>query len=174
MGAIAAAALALLVLYPKLTPTGEKVPGDLGQMQTKGTGGGGSYASFCDVDLRGATPTSVEELANGMGYFAKPGETFEISLLCDADGYVQLWNAGSPATEFRNILVKRNERTAITQGEGKAVNFKMQGTAEVNYGVALTDKPIDNSVNLLESSIPATNLGGGSVLWSDNILVKGK
>ncbi|MBC7531990.1 MAG: hypothetical protein H7318_10460 [Oligoflexus sp.] len=174
MGAVAAAALALLVLYPKLAPTGGNDPGDLSQMQTKGANSGGSYASFCDVDLRGQSKTSVEELGNGMGYFAKPGESFEISLLCDADGYVQLWTAGAPATEFRNIKVQRNERIAITQSEGKAVSFNLQGRPEMNYGVALTDKPIDNDVNLLESSIPATSLGKGSVLWSDNILVKGK
>lgn len=174
MGAIAAAALALLVLYPKLSPTGGKDPNDLGGMQTKGTGTGGSYARFCDVDLRGQSPTAVEELGNGLGYFAKPGESFEISLLCDADGYVQLWTAGAPATEFRNIQVKRNERTAITQQEGKSVSFNLQGRPEINYGVALTDKPIGNDVNLLDSSIPATSLGKSSVMWSDNILVKGK
>lgn len=174
MLAVAAAALALLVLYPKLAPTDGNDPGDLNQMQIKGMNNGGSYASFCDVDLRGQSPTSVEELGNGMGYFVKPGENFEISLLCDADGFVQLWTAGAPATEFRNIQVRRNERIAITQGEGKAISFNLQGRPEMNYGVALTDKPIDNDVNLLESSIPATSLGKGSVLWSDHILVKGK
>lgn len=175
VAAVAAAALALLVLYPKLAPTGGmKDPTDLGQMQTKGTGTGVASLSFCDVDLRGRTSNAIEETGNGMGFFAKPGESFEISLLCDADGYVQLWSADAPATEFRNIYVKRNNRTAITHQEGRPVSFNLQGRSQVDYGVALTDKPIDNDVDLLDVSLPIMSLGRSSVLWSDHILVKGK
>jgi hypothetical protein len=173
IGGLAAAALALLVLYPKLSPRND--PSDLGQMQTKGSGTGEiGHSSYCDVDVVGPQANSVDEAANGLGYFIRSNERFTISLNCDAPGFVQIWSRGSPLPEIRNIKVERNVRTAVTKEDGNPVEFSLHDRKEANFSAALTTVPLSPGFDLLEASVPTGLLGEAKVLWSDSILVKGK
>lgn len=174
IGGLAAAALALLVLYPKLSPNPGQDPTDLGQMQTKGTGTEAAASNFCDVDVVGPNANSVDEVANGLGYFIRSNERFTISLNCDAAGFIQIWSPGSPLPEVRNIKVERNVRTAVTKEDGSPVEFSLHDRKEAKFSAALTLAPLSPGFNLLEAAVPATVLGESKVLWSDSILVKGK
>ncbi|RYZ56114.1 MAG: hypothetical protein EOP07_13025 [Proteobacteria bacterium] len=174
IGGLAAAALALLVLYPKLSPTSGKDPTDLGQMQTKGTGTEILATNFCDVDVVGPNANSVDEAANGLGYFIRSNERFTISLNCDASGFIQIWSPGSPLPEVRNIKVERNVRTAVTKEDGNPVEFSLHDRKEAKFSAALTNVALSPGFDLLEAAVPASKLGEAKVLWSDSILVKGK
>jgi len=176
IGGLAAAALALFVLYPNLSNKDSAVPNDYGQ-QVKGTGvGTGSAASsFCDIDVTGRTPDSVEEAGNGQGYIVTPEENFQISTKCDDPGFIQVWSKGSEATEFRNLAVERNVRMPVSQ-DGKQVEFTIKGQLPVEYAIVLTDKPIGNEIDLLDNTetLETKSFGSAKILWSDLIHVKGK
>ncbi len=183
VGGIAVAAVALLVFYPLLRKT-PHVPVDYAQ-QTKGLENTAAHAnasaSFCDVNVTGKAPESVEESANGQSYIVTPSENFDISVLCDTAGFIQLWSLTPPATEFRNVPVLRNVRTSITQED---LAFKLKAKAQVSYRIALTNIGIGTDINLFEikdrdSALepePAFDhtIGSAHVLWSDSINVKGK
>ncbi|MBC7659741.1 MAG: hypothetical protein H7249_08535 [Chitinophagaceae bacterium] len=173
LGMLAIAALALLVVYPKIQHSDSDVAIDPANMQTKGAAETFHYATFCDVEVEGPTADSVEKTGDGKAYNARSHDQLHINLLCDQSGFIQLWSTGGPAAEYRDIPVTRNVRTAITDERG-AVNFSLRGAKDMHLGVALTENKIDQDVNLFEAEIPARTLGSSKVLWSDSVDIRGR
>jgi hypothetical protein len=173
LGAFAAAALALFVLYPKMQDNQNQMTVDPTQSLTKGNSGAAAFTASCDVDVRGKTNEAVQNKADGSGFEVSVGETVEILYSCNHDGYMQVWNNGHPAEEFRNLPVRAGEKTGIIQ-EGKLVEFPLQGGDSWVFSVVLTDSKIGSDVDLLELKDIPSKLGVSQVLWYDSIAVKGK
>ena len=175
IGALAAAALALLVLYPVLRQDSLHQPGDLGQMQTKGGHGSGEsmYSAFCELDYRGPSADSVEEAGQGLGHDVDAQVSFKISVSCDQAGYIQVWSQTAPALEVRDSKVLANVRSFVIE-EGKATEFSLSGKPEMLLEIALTDRPLTTETNLFEVKPPVSSLGEAKVLWADSLAFREK
>lgn len=175
MGMLAAAALALLVFYPILHKNQATEPGDLSQLQTKGVGDEGqhSYTAFCDVDVRGPAADNVEEAGAGQGYEVDANARFSISVSCDKAGYIQVWSQSSPAAEVRNSKVEANLRSFVVE-DGKPAEFTLSGASNITLEMALTDKEVLGSVDLLEVPLPAEHIGDANVTWTDSVVFREK
>lgn len=172
MGILAAAALALLVVYPALRQE-PMVPGDLSQMQTKGTDGQLSYSAFCDVSVRGSDSSPVEEAGAGMGYVVNANSSFNISVSCDKAGFIQVWSKSAPAVEVRDSKAEQNVRGFVME-EGKVSEFSLSGNAAMTLEITLTDKEVKSGPNLFELEAQPAKIGDANVLWADSLTFREK
>jgi hypothetical protein len=175
LGALAAAALALFVLYPSLQP--KPTQSTVDSSLTKGTAAGPVAVTDCRIDVRGKTNEAVNELNYSQGFEVTIGEAVQIFYTCHHDGYLQVWNNGRPAEEYRNLPVVKDRAAGIHRSsdpQGRLAEFPLQAGDSWVFSVVLTDSKIGADVNLLDlQDVPAT-LGTSKVLWYDTIAVKGK
>lgn len=180
LGALAAAALALFILYPSLQPNSTDQALDPSQALTKGTGNSPAAITDCKIDVRGRTNESVTELDLSQGFEVSVGEAVQIFYNCRHDGYLQVWNNGHPAEEFRNLPVQKDQTAGIPDDDagpgqqGKLAEFPLQAGDSWIFSVVLTDSKIGNDVNLLDLKDVPDALGTSKVLWYDTISVKGR
>ncbi len=167
LGMLAVAALALIVITPKLRQN-QQNPSDLSQLQTKGLEGSGEMTNFCDVEIRGRNGETIPAAGNGQDFIISPKEGFQISFKCDADGFLQVWSNGPSAIEFRNIPVEREKRT------GRELRIVLGPNAAESVGLALTKEQIPEDVDLLHTPIPAQRFDSITPAWADSISVKGR
>lgn len=178
LGALAAAALALFILYPSLQPGDQSL--DPSQALTKGTGNSPAAVTDCKIDVRGRTNESVTELDYSQGFEVSVGESVQIFYNCRHDGYLQVWNNGHPAEEFRNLRVQKDQNAGVLDEDagpgqqGKLAEFPLQAGDSWIFSVVLTDSKIGNEVNLLDLKEIPEALGTSKVLWYDTITVKGR
>lgn len=178
VGALAAAALALFILYPSLQPNPPQGTMDPSQTLTKGSGTGIALSTDCAIDIRGKTNESVKELDYSQGFEVTIGEAVQIFYRCRQDGYLQVWNSGRPAEEFRNIQVVKDQTAGVpedpTLGNAAVAEFPLQEGDSWILTFVLTDSKIGNDVDLLEYREIPEQMGKSKVLWFETIAVKGK
>ena len=162
-GVISAAALALLVLYPRQGFEQH----DQGVLM-KGTGDAPAFSASCEIELRTNDSLSEEILPGPQGYSVSQGQAFVLSYKCDRPGFIHVWVKGG--TSIINQAVHAGDRGGLHDGP-RLASFTLEGD-ELKLHVAVTSEPIANP-EILHAD-PESASWGQKLIWADSLHIKRK
>lgn len=161
LGALAAAALALFVVLPRLE---QEEPAYDPQFVVKGSGLAGS----ADCELKLIEAPDVKESADGMGYEGPDQASFQLAVRCNQKGFFHMHGAGPEPHIIRNLPLEAGQTLGIIR-EGQIATFVLRGGSPWVFSSSLSAEPLAAAAELPQTELEAETHG---LLWFDRITVK--
>lgn len=165
LGLLTVAALALMMILPHKSRDENSEYEDFGVK-----GSEESLAKVhCEADILSLGGKAYAATPDGLGFQGKIGSQFQMAILCDKDGYLQIDALGPETKTFRNIAVKAGQKTIVNP---KSAVFTLPAIQGWNFTLLLTAETLPADLLIPQTANVGEGLGQTFVLWADTLLVR--